>query len=202
MTDPRDLLYAATRRCSRCGAGLACVVPPALPRRAWVWECSAVILGEAEPAGHDLLPCADHAVLAEDQRGAEGETTRPPGTRRWTHDEAAALRRAVVVEALRAVAGLEGKADARALVEGSMLGHGPLQVRDALESAVWACLRHNPPALDLAKRLAQLALEAQELADPACEGCGEAIPRRAPQVAEARGRWHPDCYQARLGPRG
>jgi len=88
------LVYAATKRCA-CGAGLA--YDPSdrgdgTFHGASAWDCSAILLGEAIPAGQpgavqhtDRLPFALYEIKSEGQPSAKGATTRPiaPRPRRW-----------------------------------------------------------------------------------------------------------------------
>jgi hypothetical protein len=82
MARPEDLVYAATSRCP-CGAGLAYV-----PDGETVWDCSAILLGEAIPSGQPgsvqhtgQLPFAFYEVKSEQQPSAQGATTRPRSER-------------------------------------------------------------------------------------------------------------------------
>jgi hypothetical protein len=73
----RRLVYAAKARCD-CGAGFA------YDRRArdHVWDCSAILLGDALLAGErsaliHSTPCAYFELVSERQPAAHGATTRP-----------------------------------------------------------------------------------------------------------------------------
>jgi hypothetical protein len=79
------MTFAATARCP-CGAGLAyddtCISEPfKIPS---YWDCSAILLGEAIPAGEEgsvqhtaALPFTFYEIKSEDQPSARGATTRP-----------------------------------------------------------------------------------------------------------------------------
>lgn len=69
------LLYAATARCT-CGAGLAYDESTGTAKQ---WECSRVLLGEAQQeSGHiEPLPFAFYEIKSEGQPSAQGATTRP-----------------------------------------------------------------------------------------------------------------------------
>lgn len=80
-----EMTFAATARCP-CGAGLAydaaCVAEPF--RGPSYWDCSAILLGDAIPAGQpgaathtDRLPFAFWDIKSEHQPSARGATTRP-----------------------------------------------------------------------------------------------------------------------------
>jgi hypothetical protein len=73
----RRLVYAAKARCD-CGAGFA-YDPRA---RNTVWDCSAILLGDALLAGErsaliHSTPCAYFELVSERQPAAHGMTTRP-----------------------------------------------------------------------------------------------------------------------------
>jgi hypothetical protein len=76
---PLDLTYAATARCP-CGAGLA--YRPGDDGRSW--DCSAILLGTAIPAGQPgavehtaRKPFEFWEIKSERQPSARGATTRP-----------------------------------------------------------------------------------------------------------------------------
>lgn len=78
-----ELIYAATTRCP-CGAGLAYKSDAEPFGETAVWDCSAILLGDAIPSGMpgsvehtDLLPFAFYEIKSEQQPSAEGATTRP-----------------------------------------------------------------------------------------------------------------------------
>jgi hypothetical protein len=71
----RRLVYSAKTRCE-CGAGFA------YDRRTRVWDCSAILLGDALLAGESgaafhSKPCAYFELVSERQPAAHGMTTRP-----------------------------------------------------------------------------------------------------------------------------
>jgi hypothetical protein len=71
----RRLVYSAKARCD-CGAGFA------YDRRTRVWDCSAILLGDALLAGeascsNHSMPCAYFELVSERQPAAHGMTTRP-----------------------------------------------------------------------------------------------------------------------------
>jgi hypothetical protein len=73
----RRLVYSAKERCS-CGAGFA-YDPRA---RSTVWDCSAILLGDALLAGersavNHSTPCGYFELVSERQPAAHGATTRP-----------------------------------------------------------------------------------------------------------------------------
>ena len=70
-----ELLYAAYARCS-CGAGFA--YPHGIGMRG-SWLCSRILKGKAEPGStHEApMPFAFYEVKSENQRSANGATTRP-----------------------------------------------------------------------------------------------------------------------------
>lgn len=80
---PDDLVYAATHRCP-CGAGLAYANgakhPSGRPITGY-WDCSAILLGTADPASRTVhtaqLPFAFYEIKGENQPSAQGATTRP-----------------------------------------------------------------------------------------------------------------------------
>lgn len=83
----KKLVYAATSRCP-CGAGLAYDPDDSgegtVFRGPSAWDCSAILLGAAIPAGQpgavehtDKLPFAFYEIKSEDQPSAGGATTRP-----------------------------------------------------------------------------------------------------------------------------
>lgn len=80
MTD-MELLYAATVRCSACGAGLAYPLDHELAWKMRAWVCSAYLKGIAVPGQHDELPFVSFKVREETSINNAGHhTTRPPGT--------------------------------------------------------------------------------------------------------------------------
>ena len=71
----RRLVYSATARCE-CGAGFA------YDRRSRVWDCSAILLGDAllfgeASAAIHTPPCSYFELVSERQPTAHGATTRP-----------------------------------------------------------------------------------------------------------------------------
>ena len=69
-----DLIYAATARCSLCGAGMA--YPKGCgPNHQWT--CSNVLKNIGTDKGHTALPFAFYEIKSENQPSAQGETTRP-----------------------------------------------------------------------------------------------------------------------------
>jgi len=71
----RRLVYAADSRCD-CGAGFA------YDPRKRVWDCSAILLGDALVAGEasacmHSTPCGYFELVSERQPAAHGMTTRP-----------------------------------------------------------------------------------------------------------------------------
>lgn len=68
---PKHLTYAATTRCP-CGAGMA------YGRGMDSWDCSAILLGTADPGvKHEAkLPFVFYEVKSEGQPSANGATTR------------------------------------------------------------------------------------------------------------------------------
>ena len=75
---PQELCFAATSRCS-CGAGFAYPEDTGIHGQ---WECSAILMGEAEAGSthSSPLPFAFYEVKSESQPSANGATTRPKGT--------------------------------------------------------------------------------------------------------------------------
>jgi hypothetical protein len=84
--DPKHMIYAATARCD-CGAGLAYGTEDRLPgpfRAPSAWDCSAILLQEAVPAGQpgavghtQPLPFSMYEIKSENQPSANGHSTRP-----------------------------------------------------------------------------------------------------------------------------
>jgi hypothetical protein len=73
----RRLVFSAKERCD-CGAGLAYDRRSGRP----VWDCSAILLGDAMLAGErgaadHRIPCGFYDVLSERNRAANGASTRP-----------------------------------------------------------------------------------------------------------------------------
>jgi hypothetical protein len=69
-----ELIYAATSRCKKCGAGLA------YPKDCdpfHQWTCSGVLKGIGTDSGHEAFPFAFYEIKSEGQLSANGATTRP-----------------------------------------------------------------------------------------------------------------------------
>lgn len=77
---PEELLFAAYVRCP-CGAGMA--YPKGIGVRNGRWNCSAILLGEADvKTEHEAaLPFAFYEIKSENQPSANGATTRTPLTK-------------------------------------------------------------------------------------------------------------------------
>lgn len=75
QSSPDDLVYAASARCI-CGAGMAYDFKKRTQR---YWCCSTVLLGRArsEEIHTDPLHYVQYKIIAENQPGAFGKTTRP-----------------------------------------------------------------------------------------------------------------------------
>ena len=69
-----DLIYAATCRCSKCGAGMAYPIGAGPWHQ---WTCSRVLKGIGADKGHDALPFQFYEVKSEGQPSAGMSTTRP-----------------------------------------------------------------------------------------------------------------------------
>ena len=69
-----ELIYAATARCKKCGAGMACLKNVGSVRQ---WTCSNVLKDIGTDTGHDAFNFAFYEIKSELQPSANGETTRP-----------------------------------------------------------------------------------------------------------------------------